>query len=429
MTRTADSDQSKSGHDAAGSAFMLVASLVGIYIISQFFRSSIGVIGPDLAREFSLDAGQLSMLSSLFFLSFAAAQIPLGVAIDRFGPKAAMLTTAGIMIAATLMFSFAENFFVLAFARLLIGIGCCSYLMAPLAIYAERFPAQRFAAMVGIQIGGGSLGMLIATKPLATATAMFGWRASFLAVAAFAVVMTAMVFIFVHESARGRVLRQSRTETLGQAFRGVVQATRVDSFWRLFFMQAATYSAFASILGLWGGPWLSQTYGMSLEERGFYLLIFAVFQIGGLFALGSIDRPFASYKKPATVMALLAISLAGLAALVALPVAALGPFFAAYGVALAYSAQLTAHGKSLFPPELMGRGLTLLNTGTIGGVFVQQTLTAWLVEAFGSTMIDGVKSYPPAAYRAVFATIALELIVALFFYLRARDPHPARPEF
>ena len=162
MTRTGDHDQSDSHGGQAGSAALLVASLVGIYIISQFFRSSTGVIGPDLAREFSLDAAQLSLLSSLFFLSFAAAQIPLGIAIDRFGPKAAMLATAVILIASTLMFALADNFFVLAAARLLLGVGCCSYLMAPLAIYAERFTPQRFATMVGVQLGGGSLGMLAA---------------------------------------------------------------------------------------------------------------------------------------------------------------------------------------------------------------------------------------------------------------------------
>jgi MFS family permease len=426
MTRTADADQSQTDREVAGSAFMLVASLVGIYIISQFFRSSTGVIGPDLAREFGLDASRLSLLSSLFFLSFAAAQIPLGVAIDRFGPKAAMLATAAIMIAATLMFAMAENFFTLALARLLLGIGCCSYLMAPLAIYAERFSPHRFAAMVGVQLGGGSLGMLVATKPLAEATATFGWRASFLGVAVFAACMTALVFLFVHESAKGKAQRRARAEGLGQALRGVAAAARVESFWRLFFMQAATYSAFAAILGLWGGPWLSQTYGMSLETRGFYLLIFAVFQIGGLFALGPVDRYFASYKRPSIIMAVFALALAALAAAAPLPVGALPYFLAAYGFALAYSPLLTAHGKSLFPPELTGRGLTLLNMGTIGGVFVQQTLTAWLVEMFGSTMVDGVKTYPPAAYRAVFAIIALELLLALALYFRARDPHPAR---
>ena len=428
MTRTGDTDQSDSHGDHVGSAALLVASLVGIYIISQFFRSSTGVIGPDLAREFRLDAAQLSLLSSLFFLSFAAAQIPLGIAIDRFGPKAAMLATAVILIASTLMFALAENFFVLAAARLLLGVGCCSYLMAPLAIYAERFTPQRFATMVGVQLGGGSLGMLAATKPLASITAIFGWRAAFLGVAAFAALMTLFVFLFVQEGAKGRAARQARSETFGQALRGVARASRVDSFWRLFFMQAASYSAFAAILGLWGGPWLAQTYGLSLTDRGFYLLVFAIFQIGGLFALGPTDSWFSSYKKPSLMMATFALALAALAAVYPLPMGALGFFFAAYGFALGFFPLLTAHGKSLFPPELIGRGMTLLNMGTIGGVFVQQTVTAWVVEMFGSTMVDGVKTYPPAAYHAVFAVIAIELALALLFYFGARDPHPSRRE-
>ena len=78
---------------------ILVATLGGIYVVSQFLRNSVGVIAPDLARELELSAAEIGVLSSTFFFSFAAAQIPLGVALDRYGPKLCMLVCAGIAAA------------------------------------------------------------------------------------------------------------------------------------------------------------------------------------------------------------------------------------------------------------------------------------------------------------------------------------------
>ena len=88
---------------------------------------------------------------------------------------------------------------------------------------------------------------------------------------------------------------------------------------------------------------------------------------------------------------------------------------------------LTAHGRALFPPQLIGRGLTLMNIGTMGGVFAQQALTGLLMEGFGARIVDGVRVYPPEAYRTVFGLIALELIVALALFYRVNDPYPGKP--
>ncbi|MCO5088090.1 MAG: MFS transporter [Methylobacteriaceae bacterium] len=411
---------------AASGGAVIVAALVGIYMLSQFFRNALGVIGPDLARAFDLDAARLGFLSSIFFLSFALAQIPLGMAIDRWGPRPTMLATAALMIASTVLFAFARNYFELAAARALMGLGCCSFLMAPLALYAERFPPAKFSTITGIHIGGGSFGMLAATAPLAWLAGSVGWRNSFLTAAVIATVMATCVFLFAREAPETLARRRARSETLGEAAAGVVAATRIPGFWRMFFIQAAAYSAFASIIGLWIGPWLAQVYGLPLESRGRMTLILAVAQIAGLFFWGASDRWFASYRRPALVGILLALATLAVGALVALPAAALPAFMAAFGFFFGITPVLTAQGKALFPRELTGRGMTLINTGVIGGAFAQQAFTGFVIEAFGAKMVAGVRTYPPEAFRLVFGLLALQLAVALYFYLRAPDLHPER---
>jgi predicted MFS family arabinose efflux permease len=411
---------------ATGGAIVLVAVLTTIYMISQFFRNSIGVIGPDLAREFDLDARALSLLASIFFLSFAAVQIPLGMAIDRFGARAAILATALVMIAGTAYFALARDFGDLVTARLVIGLGCSSFLMAPLALYAVRFPARQFATITGLHVGGGNFGALAATAPLALVAATMGWRTAFMIVGAIACVALALVFVLVRESAAARASRLERAESARELAQGVVAATRVEGFWRIFLMQLATYPAFAAILGLWSGPWLADVYGMSVEARGGILFAMVLAQIVGLFVWGASDRLFGSYKIPSLLGAGLSATLLAYGALGPLPQGAVLPFVIALGFAFGFSPVLTAHSKSLFPARLMGRGLSLTNIAAIGGVFLQQIATGALIALFPAQIVEGARAYPSEAYQLVFGFLALEIVVAGLIYSRIRDPHPSK---
>ncbi len=418
------SARSGNGGESAGAAIVLVASLVAIYSISQFFRNSIGVIGPDIAREFDLDARGLGLLASVFFLSFSALQIPLGMIIDRHGPKTAIVATAMIAVGGTVLFALAGSFSSLLAARLLIGAGCSSFFMGSLAIYAERFPPRRFSTMVGVQLGVGTTGALLATAPLAWSTARFGWRASFIAIAALTFVLTLLVMALVRESEAGQARRAERREDWRALLAGVVAATRVASFWPVFLMQAATYSAVAAIIGLWGGPWLTHVYGMDLAGRGQVLSFMVAVQIAGLFIWGPSDRWFSSYRTPGLIGGCFCLAVVATGALFPIPASLIAPYLLLYGFAFSTTPVLTAHGRALFPPQLLGRGLTLVNIGTMGGVFAQQALTGLVMESFGAKIVDGARVYPPEGYRAVLGLIAIELAMALFLYSRSNDPHP-----
>jgi MFS family permease len=411
---------------ASAALALTVVTLIGVYMVSQFFRNSVGVIGPDLAKEFELTAGELSWLSSIFFLAFAAAQIPLGVAIDRWGPRAAILATASVALLGSAVFAFAPGYAGLLLGRVLIGLGCSSFYMAALAIYAREFPPKRFGALTGMQLGVGTIGTLLATSPLAWAAGQFGWRGAFWGVAAISAAMTGLVFLFVHESAEARLARVARAESLSEGVRGVWRATKAKDFWTLFYMQLVTYSPFATLLGLWGAPWLKQVHGVESTARGHLLFVLALAQAVGLFLWGASDRLFKSYKRPAILSVLAASGLLLAAAGTNLSEAWLWPFLAAFGFAAAGAPLVTAHGKTLFPPDLTARGLTLLNIGTIGGVWAQNTLTGFVMDRFPAQLTAEGRVYPADAYRTIFALMAVEMLVGVALYRRASDRHPLR---
>jgi MFS family permease len=401
----------------SASAIALVGTMGIVYIVSQFLRSSVGVIAPDLAAELGLTAGEIGLLSSAFFLVFAAVQLPLGVALDRFGPRACLLVGAAITVVGVVLFAVATSPGGLIAARGLMGLGCSASFMAPLALYARKFPPDRFATLTGLQLGLGSIGVLLATAPLAFAAAAIGWRGSFLFTAAVTLLVGVLIALVVRDD-RDRATR--RHETLAQAIAGIRDVLRTRSVAHLFLMQFAGYPSFLLVVGLWGGPYLTHVYGYGLAERGNFLLIAAVTQVFGSILWGPTDRLMRSYKIPALIgTALMVAAYAVLAFAGPLSEPMLAAWFALFGLVCASTPVAIAHGKSLFPPHLVGRGLTLLNMGTMVGVFVSQSVSGLLINLFPQAA-DG--SYPLAAYRLVFALQGGFILLTCLIYLWARDP-------
>lgn len=392
----------------------LVGALAAIYLVSQFLRNSVGVIAPNLAAEIGLSAGEIGLLSSAFFFAFAAAQLPLGVAIDRYGPKRCMLVCAVVALIGTLQFATAATPTGLVMARILMGLGSSCYLMAPLALYARRFPPERFTVLAGIQLSIGTIGTLFVTAPLAWASAAIGWRMTFFVVAGIVVICAAMVAIVVREDTE---LRAGHGETLRESLAGVLEVARMQGFWPLFLMHTMSYSSYVLIVGLWGGPFLAHVYGYGLTTRGDLLMLPAISHIVGVVIWGYAERYFGAYKPLvlagaiATAVALLVLALIGRLEPLWLTV-----WLAIFGFLPAYFPVLLAHGRSLLPPPLVGRGITLFNIGTIGGTFVVQLTSGALIDLFPPQ--EGV--YPLDAYRLVFAVQAVCVLTACAVYATAR---------
>jgi predicted MFS family arabinose efflux permease len=407
---------SPAGPSGSRGIVTLVGALAAIYLVSQFLRNSVGVIAPDLAAEIGLSAGEIGLLSSAFFFAFAAAQLPLGVAIDRYGPKRCMLVCAAIAFLGTLQFAVATTPAGLIAARVLMGLGSSCYLMAPLALYARRFPPERFTVLAGIQLAIGTIGTLFVTAPLAWASATIGWRTTFLVVAGLMVACAMLVAVGVHEDGKDRV-HPGSAETVPETLSGMLEVVRMRAFVPLFLMQAVSYSSYVLIVGLWGGPFLTHVYGYGLTTRGELLMLPAISHIVGVVAWGHAQRIVGAYKPLVLTGALAtAAALGVLAAAGRLDPVPLAIWLALFGFLPAYIPVLIGHGRSLLPPRLIGRGMTLLNIGTMGGTFVVQLSSGALIDLFAAQ--NG--AYPLDAYRLVFAVQALGILAACAAYAARR---------
>jgi MFS family permease len=398
-------------------AIAVVGTLGALYVVSQFLRNSVGVIAPNLAAEIGLSPIEIGLLSSIYFFVFAATQLPLGVMLDRFGPKLCLLVSIGFTVLGCVLFAIAHEAGSLIAARAILGFGTASFLMAPMALFARWFAPERFSTLAGIQLGVGSLGAIFATAPLAFTTATVGWRMTFLGVGACTALMGILVWLIVTDDPPG-VTRERRKETLRESIAGIWQVMRTPSMVRVFMAQLASYPTYLLVIGLWAGPYLTHVYGYDLQGRGDMLFLAAMMQVLGSFFWGPSDRLFGCHKTP--VLIGLGIGLASLIVLAALGTLST-PLLLAVFVLIGFSTGLTplvmSHGRTLVEPHLLGRTITLLNIGTMGGGFLVQFVSGIVINLFPAEA--GV--YPLEAYRMVFALQAVLVLAGILAYATSRE--------
>lgn len=407
-------------------ALRLVAAVSAAYMLSHFFRAANAVIGTDLMRELVLTPADLGLLTGIFFVVFAGCQIPIGILLDRYGPKRVMITLLVTAVVGAVVFALGRDIATLGLGRALLGIGTSALLVGPLVLFSRWFPAERFGTVAGVFVAVGSAGSLLATTPLALLAEAAGWRGAFFAMAGATALMLVILAMAVRDGPDGRPA-PARGETLGEAWRGVLAVARDRRTPGIFGMNLTVYAAGITILGLWGGPYLAHVHGLTKVEAGNILLAIGIANVVGYLAFGPLDRMFGSRKRPALAGTFATIvMLALLAALPGLPLWIAAALLVGIGFASGGFVLVVAHGRAIAPDHLVGRAVTLFNIGTMGGAALMQWLSGVVIGAVAGA---GATVLPEPAFRAMFALLAASLVVAAIGYIRVPEPRlPAQEQ-
>ena len=403
-------------------SLMLVALVAG-YVLSQFYRISNAVIAPELMRELTISPEAMGAITGLFFLTFAAAQIPVGILLDRFGPRRVMSGMLLIAVIGAIMFATAETAATLSLGRGLIGFGCAASFMGAFVVIGRWYPAERFATLTALVFTIAGLGQLLATTPLSITAEMLGWRGAFVAVAGLTALSALLIYAVVRDAPPGHIAHRAAEESFGDIGRGLVDVLRNRQLWHVSAIQFVCYSSLLAIAGLWGGPYLKDVHGLEGSARGNVLLALNVATLLGVNLYGRLERILDSRKWTMVGGGVVTAGIfALLAALPAPPLWLVTLLFVALGMAGSYFMLAHAHARQVVPDKLLGRGMTLQNMAVMGGVFATQAVSGLIVGMF----TDPGAIAPPEAYRSVFAALALFTLAGLALYLPARNVRPSQ---
>lgn len=378
------------------------------YVLSQFYRAFLAVLAQVLEADIGAGAEELATASGIWFLAFALMQIPVGWALDHIGPR---LTSSVLLLiggaGGAALFAVAQGPGHVSVAMFLIGVGCSPVLMASYFIFAQVYRPAVFATLAAVILGVGSVGNLASALPTTLAVEAFGWRMVMGAMAAISAATALGLFLLVRDPERAESHEKG----------SVLDLLKMPALWLIFPLMAVHYAPAAGFRGLWIGPYFTDVFAATPGQVGTFTLIMGAAMIAGTFFYGPLDRVLGTRKW--VVFGGNAMALAAVLALALMPhdaiwravllMAALGFFGANFPV-------IMAHGRSFYPPHLVGRGVTLMNLFGIGGAGVIQVLTGRIFSRAEAT--GGGAEYP---YQVLLIFFAVMVLAGLLIYLFSED--------
>lgn len=394
--------------------------LAGAFFLSAVYRNIMAVVGPPMAEELGLDAAALGLMASALFGALGFVQVPLGLALDRFGPRRVQVVLLSVGAVACLWFARSNGLPEMIGARVLMGIGICACLMAGFTANAQWWPKQRIPVMNGWFMAMGSSGGLAATLPAQWAVGIVGWRGLFDIIGVVTIASAIWIALVLpdHPSAG------SRRSSIAEQLRDVARIWTAPFFWRVAPAGALSSAIMHAWLALWVGGWLRDVANMPPTAAATILLMANGAQMVGLVVVGS----FASRLQARGKSALVAIgAFAGTLAMLQLVIAAthgtwpwvwwvVFGFFAtsssaSYGV-------LTQH----FPPALAGRATTALNLLVLTSSFAMQWGVGIVIDLWPRPPGGG---YAPEGYRVALICQGVVHLLSIVWLLWPRRERPA----
>jgi MFS family permease len=376
------------------------------YFLSYAYRTVNAVISPELSRDLALADASLGFLTSAYFLAFGAMQIPVGMLLDRFGPRRVEPVLLAIAGLGAMLFSMADGLTGLAMARAIIGAGVCACLMAPLKGIAMWYPSDRQASLSGWMMVAGGTGALAATAPLEWALRYTDWRTIFLALGIATLAVALWIAWRVPDMPRPMHAADLRTQ-----FNGVRTVFAHPRFWWIAPLGGFGMGAFFAIQGLWAVPWMMEVDALSRAQAAAILLGMSIVTLAGyvflgLFATLLAQRGLGALHLFAGGFVLNAVALG----VIATGLSSAAPWWWLYSLGAGANILAFTVLNEGFGRELAGRANTALNLLMFAGGFAVQWGVGVVVDvamsAFGATRAFGLRQAFVLMFVLDVATLA-----------------------
>ena len=393
--------------------FALLALACG-HMLSTLLRTIPAISLDVMAADFRTAPQTLASLTSVYHFAFAASQIPVGAAMDRFGVRPVSLSLLAGTIVGALASGLATGPESFVFGQFLLGVATSGMLMCPMTLAAKQMSAARFGLWSGIILSIGNIGMLLSASPLAFVVELWGWRAGFWISAGFGAVVAVAVFALVPKQPAAHADNSSPLSQMAEVLRiGLSRPLR-----GLIALALVSLAATLVLRGLWGGPWLMEIKALGRIEAGNALGLFTLALIVGPVLMGILDRTIghrrellaATHSLVALLLVLMAAGaphypLSELFGVTALPPLFDGVLLVLIGLAISAQPLLFGMTQQLAGAQNAGKALSAINLAFFLGTALMQSATGVVATIFGL----------PAVLLFMAATLIVGTIVFLIY--------------
>lgn len=398
---------------AAGARWRVLAVFSLGFLVSYLFRGVNLGFAPHLTRELGLNAGDLGLLTSFYFLGFACAQLPAGILLDRYGPRRTEAVMLLVAVAGSMVFALAPGMAVLAAGRLLIGVGVSVCLGATIQALSMWFPLSRMPLLNGVVMAIGGLGAVLVGAPLSWLLSLTDWRTVSMGLTCISLAMAVLLWFGVPDKPR------AGKESLREQLRGTRQILASERFWRVVPLTLLNQGVFMAVQTLWVGAFLRDVVGFDPASSAQLVSVIGFAMMAGCVGAGWAARHLerigvSLYAFAGTGMTAFIVVQMLLMAQVPLPPVLL---WVAYGVFGSSGILTYAVLARSFPDALIGRATTALTLTVFLSTFACQVGVGFVLDLWPAT--GG--HYPKVAHLTAWAgLVALQALAAVWYAMGGR---------
>jgi len=352
------------------------------YFLSYVYRAVNAVLGPQLAAEFSLSAADLGLLTGAYFFAFGLFQVPLGLLLDRYGPRRMDALLLLLAAAGAGLFITAQSFSGLLVGRTLIGLGVSAALMACFQAFVLWYPAERIGVMIAVAYAAGGFGAMAVSVPLELALRSFEWRSIFMLFIGVTLLVSAVLYFVVPERRAA-----ADPEPLAEQLRGLAVFGRDPAFWRIAVAIGTSQCAAVSTFTLWMGTWLRDVAGFDRGEVAQALLAASLAIVLGYLFFGRIADSLVRRGKPVLPLFMGGVAVSSACFLLLVLGVTAGSVLSWSVFTFCATAATLAHSiaSRRYPVRMAGRVNTALNTFTFLGIFLGQWMVGIILARWPAT--------------------------------------------
>lgn len=383
------------------SLWVMLFALTTAFALSQAWRTVAAIMAAPLQTEFHLGAQALGLFAGSFHFAFGAMQLFMGIGIDLHGVRRTVLTAFPIAIAGSAVSALSHSFGMLVFGQVLIGIGCAPAFLVCTVFIARHFPPARFAAISGLTLGLGGIGMLVTGTPLAWLIQATSWRMGFAVLGGLAALAWLLIWQWVHEPGLPAAVAGQPKESTWQAISRFGALFLMPHTWGILLLACVTYASFISLRGLWLGPLLMHKHGFSLVQSGNVALVMSIASQIGAPLFGRFDPQPKNRRRWIVGYTVLLSALFTVFAFThntLIDVA--GPIL--IGLLSGYIVLQYADVRTAYPPALTGRAMAIFTMAMFLGVALMQWFTGIVASLAAAQGLE--------PFTAVLASIAALLV-------------------
>lgn len=388
------------------------------FFYAWVLRVSPSIMVDELMRELSIGAASVGNLSAVYFYGYAGMQIPVGLLIDRFGPRRLFVIAGLVCAGSTLLFASATSFEGLLAARFLIGASAAFSLVGAMTVAGQWFQPAQFALLGGLAMAAGMAGGVLGQAPVRLAVEAQGWRTTVMTMAAGGVVIALMALLFVRDKQRG-------SGGIAQVLGGLAQVLARRQTWLIAIAGLGTNGALLGFAGLWGVPFMRSAHGLEPAASALITsLLIAGWGFGAPFFGWLSDR---MQRRRTPFLIGYAITFPALLVLV------YGPPLPTFGVAaltflcgFGGAAQIVCFAlvRELNPPNLAGTGLGVVNAMVTGTGALYQPLIGWLLDlSWSGALVNGARIYAAGDFRTAFGVLVTGMLIGLACAMSLRETY------